>query len=62
MATFELLVGSHVVSPDAVEIVSAPARIESDVDLVAKFGSEKFRLVEGEVKPAVAAKKGAKAE
>jgi hypothetical protein len=62
MATFELLVGSHVVSPDAVEVVSAPARIESDVDLVAKFGSEKFRLVEGEVKPAVAAKKGAKAE
>ena len=61
MAKFSLLVGSHVVSSEPLEIVQAPAVVESDRDLVAVFGSEKFKLVEGSDDKPVA-KKGAKAE
>ena len=61
MAKYELLVGSHVISGEPLEVVQAPAVVESDRDLVAAFGSEKFKLVEGSDEKPVA-KKGAKAE
>jgi hypothetical protein len=60
MAKYELLEGSHLVSDTPMVVASKGEVVESDRDLVAIFGEQKFKLVEGDKKPE--AKKGAKAE
>jgi hypothetical protein len=60
MARYEILDGSHVVQSEPMHIASKGEVVESDRDLVAIFGEQKFKLVEGDKKPE--AKKGAKAE
>lgn len=68
MAKYKVLVGSHVVSTDPVEFANTGDLVESPVDLVAKFGENKFQLVEAdpvasEVAPQEGeSKKGAKAK
>jgi hypothetical protein len=60
MASYELLEGSHVIQNEPVSFASKGDIVESDRDLVAVFGKQKFKLVEGEKKPEP--KKGGKAE
>jgi len=60
MAKYELLEGSHVVQNEPLVFASKGEVVESDRDLVAIFGEQKFKLVEGDKKPEP--KKGAKAE
>jgi hypothetical protein len=60
MAKFEVLDGSHVVQQEPMHIASKGEVVESDRDLVAIFGEQKFKLVEGDKKPEP--KKGGKAE
>lgn len=60
MAKYELLTGSHVIENQPVAFAVAGDVVGSDRDLVAIFGEQKFKLVEGDKKPE--AKKGAKAE
>ncbi len=60
MASYELLEGSHLVSDAPMVVASKGEIVESDRDLVAVFGAQKFKLVEGEKKPEP--KKGGKAE
>jgi hypothetical protein len=55
-----LLEGSHVIQNEPVSFASKGDIVESDRDLVAVFGKQKFKLVEGEKKPEP--KKGGKAE
>lgn len=68
MAKYKLLEGSHVVSNEPLEVVGKGSIVESAVDLVAKFGDNKFQLVEAdpvasEVAPQEGeSKKGAKAK
>lgn len=65
MPKFKLLDGSHVVSNEPLTFANRGEIVESEVDLVAKFGSNKFELVEApqEVAPKdEKGKKGAKAE
>lgn len=45
MAKFRLLDGSHVVSNEPLKLVSKGEIVESDSDLAAKFGSNKFEPV-----------------
>lgn len=58
---FEVLEGSHVVNNDPIETVNKGGVVETEVDLVAKFGDTKFKYL-GDVEPVKADKKGAKAE
>lgn len=60
MAKYELLEGSHVIHNEPVLFAAKGDIVESDRDLVAVFGEQKFRLVEGDKKPEL--KKGGKAE
>lgn len=48
MAKYKVLVGSHVVSTDPVEFANTGDVVDSPLDLVAKFGDNKFQLVEAE--------------
>lgn len=58
---FEVLEGSHVVNNDPIETVNKGGVVETEVDLVAKFGDNKFKYL-GDVEPVKADKKGTKAE
>jgi hypothetical protein len=58
---FEVLEGSHVVNNEPIETVDKGGVVETEVDLAAKFGSNKFKYL-GDVEPVKADKKGAKAE
>jgi hypothetical protein len=65
MAKYKVLDGSHVVSNEPLEVVGKGSIVESAVDLVAKFGDNKFQLVaaDSEVAPQEGeSKKGAKAK
>lgn len=58
---FEVLEGSHVVNNEPIETVDKGGVVETEVDLAAKFGSNKFKYL-GDVEPVKADKKGTKAE
>lgn len=64
MAKFKILAGSHVVSNDPMVTAGVGEVVESDLDLVERFGSNKFELVEAEAAaaPKAVAKKGDKGE
>lgn len=62
MAKFKLLDGSHVVSNEPLVVVSKGEIVESESDLVAKFGSNKFEHIADDkpVAPKAKAEKEAK--
>ena len=69
MAKYELLEGSHVIQNEPVSFAVKGDLVESDRDLVAVFGKQKFKLAEVEKKPELVEgekkpepKKGGKAE
>lgn len=56
---FEVLEGSHVVNNDPMETINKGGVVETEVDLVAKFGDNKFKYL-GDVEPAKADSKSDK--
>lgn len=64
MAKFKILAGSHVVSNDPMVTAGVGEIVESELDLVERFGSNKFELVEAAsaAKPEAEPKKGDKAK
>jgi len=64
MARFKILAGSHVVSNEPLVVAGVGEVVESDLDLVERFGSNKFEEVGVEAAPALkaVAKKGDKGE
>jgi hypothetical protein len=62
MAKYKVLDGSHVVSNEPLVVVGRGEVFESDRDVIAAFGDQKFAKVEDSVAADEPKKKGAKAE